>query len=349
MLSIPYQELSEDKDMAHWLVTGGAGFIGSAFVRKVLRETEHNIVVVDKLTYASRLDSIPLDSNRLAFARMDIAQKASLEDVFQRYEFDAIIHFAAESHVDNSISVPEEFIETNVVGTYQLLEMAHRHWQNQYAGRCFMHISTDEVYGSVSPDEPASEKSLYCPSNPYSASKAASDHLVSAWGKTFSIPYIITHSSNNYGPWQHWEKLLPKVVEKAYLNQPIPLYGDGLQQRDWIHVNDHCRALIMLLKSAPLNETYNISAKEQVTNQEMVQAICKHVDAYLNRAEGTSEALIEHVEDRPGHDRYYDMNTKKIETAVGWKPEHNLATSLKDVVSWYCDRMNEKHYVRAVS
>lgn len=335
--------------MAHWLVTGGAGFIGSAFVRKALRETDHNIVVVDKLTYASRLDAIPLDSNRLAFARMDVAQKSSLVDLFARYEFDAIVHFAAESHVDNSIEVPEDFIESNVVGTYQLLEMARTHWKEKDTSHCFMHISTDEVYGSVTPDEPAHEQSLYCPSNPYSASKAASDHLVSAWGNTFGIPYIITHASNNYGPWQYWEKLVPKVIEKAYLNQPIPLYGDGLQQRDWMHVDDHCDALMMLLDKAPSSSTYNISAKEQVTNQEMVQAICRYVDEYMGRVQGTSEALIEHVEDRPGHDRYYDMCTKKMETEFGWTPKHSLDSSLKEVVSWYCDRLNEKHYVRAVS
>ncbi|MEH6552253.1 MAG: dTDP-glucose 4,6-dehydratase [Pseudomonadales bacterium] len=329
------------------LVTGGAGFIGSALIRYLMTETAHSVINIDKLTYAGNLESlasIAADS-RYAFARIDITDREALDLVLEQHQPDAIMHLAAESHVDRSIHSAAEFIETNVVGTFQLLE-ASRHYyaqldeQRQQRFR-FHHISTDEVYGDLAATEPAfSESNAYQPSSPYAASKASSDHLVRAWYRTYGLPVVMTNCSNNYGPFHFPEKLIPLIIIKALKGEPLPIYGDGQQVRDWLYVEDHARALYAVLSRGKLGETYNIGGHNEKTNLEVVTTVCELLEELApDKPAGVVSyaALITRVADRPGHDRRYAIDATKIEQELGWIPQETFATGLRKTVQWYLD------------
>lgn len=330
------------------LVTGGAGFIGSAVVRHFIWNTAATIVNVDKLTYAGNLDNLIAvsGSERYAFEQVDICDRGALERVFQQYQPDAVMHLAAESHVDRSIAGPAAFIETNILGTYTLLEVARSYWQGldqvrQKAFR-FHHVSTDEVFGDLPhPDEDPlaagrrfTETSIYAPSSPYSASKAGSDHLVRSWQRTYGLPVIVTNCSNNYGPYHFPEKLIPHVILNALQGKPLPVYGKGDQIRDWLYVEDHARALHQVLTMGRVEETYNIGGGNEKRNLEVVQTLCELLQELKPRKQMYRE-LITHVADRPGHDRRYAMDTSKIEHELGWKPKETFETGLRKTVQWY--------------
>jgi dTDP-glucose 4,6-dehydratase len=329
------------------LVTGGAGFIGSAFIRHCLSHGSDQVVNVDKLTYAGNLTSLESVSSldRYAFEKVDICDAAKLWGVFEKHQPDVAIHLAAESHVDRSISGPADFIQTNIVGTFVLLEQSLKYYKalrdEQKARFRFHHVSTDEVYGDLNLHDPAfSETTPYSPSSPYSASKAASDHLVRAWQRTYGLPTIITNCSNNYGPYQYPEKLIPTVIINALKLSPIPVYGKGEQIRDWLYVEDHAAALYLCLSLASTGSTYNIGGNAEVTNLELVQKICKILDRKKPKSGGASYAeQIAFVTDRPGHDFRYAMNTNKIETDLGFVPKHNLDSALEQTVDWYLSRL----------
>lgn len=326
--------------MTSWLVTGGAGFIGANFVRLAARESDVEVVVLDALTYAGNLQNISdvVDSGRVTFVRGDICDKEVVADLFDRHRFDRVVHFAAESHVDRSILGPLPFIRTNIEGTVNLLEAARASWDGRSADRLFLHVSTDEVFGSLAPDEPAfTEASSYRPNSPYSASKAAADHLARAWSKTFGLPVVISNCSNNYGPLQFPEKLIPLTILNAMEKRPLPVYGDGQQVRDWLHVEDHCRALLLILAAGHSGETYVIGGGCERTNLHIVNAICEAVDQLLGRRAGSSALLIRHVADRPGHDRRYAMNAGRLAAETGWAPKHTLEDALPVLVKWYVD------------
>ena len=321
------------------LVTGGAGFIGSNFVRLLLqREPEVRVVNLDALAYAGSLENlrdVELEP-RYTFVHGDICDRALVEGLLRRYGVDTIVHFAAETHVDRSILGPAPFIQTNIVGTYSLLEAARTVWPDEKKVR-FHHISTDEVFGSLGPNEPPfSEATPYAPTSPYAATKAASDHLVRAYHHTYGLPTLITHCSNNYGPYQHPEKLIPLMILNALDGKPLPVYGDGGQIRDWLFVEDHCEALLAVLERGRVGETYMIGGGVQPTNLEIVAELCAILDQVLpgspHRPHG---ALIRFVADRPGHDRRYAMDISKIQSELGWSPRHNLAEGLRASVTWY--------------
>lgn len=330
--------------MKNVLVTGGAGFIGSNFIRSLLLDSpETRIINLDALTYAGsfeNLRNLPDDSQYL-FIHGDICDEQIVNDVLSKYEIDTIIHFAAESHVDRSIVGPSKFIQTNIVGTFTLLDAAKRYWldkspQSSESFR-FHHISTDEVYGALLPDENAwTEHSPYSPHSPYSASKASSDHLVRAYGSTFGLPFTITNCSNNYGPYQFPEKLIPLVILNAIEEKPLPIYGDGLQVRDWLYVQDHCYAIIKVLRFGQLGHSYNIGGGNQPTNLFIVQNICDLVDEYVPLNYSRRD-LIQFVKDRPGHDRRYAMDSTKISSELGWQPQFTLESGLRKTVKWYLD------------
>lgn len=332
--------------MRNVLVTGGAGFIGSNFVRYLLaHDPRVHIVDLDALTYAGsqeNLEDLP-DPRRHVFVRGDIADRALVERLMQEHRVDTIVHFAAESHVDRSILGPARFVETNVVGTLALLEAARNLWLGAQAFPAekvlFHHISTDEVYGSLAPDDPAfSEITPYAPNSPYAASKAASDHLVRAYKQTYGLPALVTNCSNNYGPYQFPEKLIPLVILNATAGKPLPIYGDGRQVRDWLYVEDHCEALDVVLRAGRSGETYNIGGANQITNLELVETLCAILDDLRPGSKWAPHAsLIRFVEDRPGHDRRYAMDTTKIRTGLGWRPRHQLAEGLRKTVDWYLD------------
>ncbi|XKE45425.1 dTDP-glucose 4,6-dehydratase [Halomonas organivorans] len=325
------------------LVTGGAGFIGSALIRLLIRETRDEIVNLDKLTYASNrvaLGEVERDP-RYAFERVDVCDHAEVTRVLADHEPDAIIHLAAESHVDRSIDGPGDFIQTNVVGTYTLLEATRGYWQALSAERRdafrFLHVSTDEVYGDLEgPEGRFTEHTPYAPSSPYSASKASSDHLVRAWHRTFGLPILITHCSNNYGPFQFPEKLIPLMVLSAQAGLPLPVYGRGDQVRDWLHVEDHARALEAVLRRGHVGSTYNIGGDAERCNLEVVQAICDLLEE-MRPSPTPYRELIRFVEDRPGHDRRYAIDAGKIEHELGWRPRESFATGLRKTVAWYLD------------
>ncbi len=332
--------------MKHVLITGGAGFIGSNFVHFLLsRVPELDVVNLDALTYAGSIDN--LDGLELAdrhqFIQGDIRQRAQLEDILRQHQIDTVVHLAAESHVDRSIHGAAPFVDTNIVGTYQLLEAVRSVWKDAGGGgneeRRFLHVSTDEVYGSLEPGEPAfTEDTPYAPNSPYAASKAASDHLVRAFGHTYGLPVMITNCSNNYGPRQFPEKLVPLTILNAAEGQPLPVYGDGQQIRDWLHVEDHCQALLTVLKKGLIGETYNIGGGNQPTNLEVVQTICRIIDEINpEAAHRPHEQLITFVGDRPGHDRRYAMDIGKIQSQLGWSPERNLMEGLQETIGWYFD------------
>ena len=322
------------------LITGGAGFIGSALIRHVIDNTSDSVVNVDKLTYAGNLQSLVsvADNPRYRFEHVDICDATEVARVFEQHQPDAVMHLAAESHVDRSISGPAEFIQTNIVGTYTLLEAARTHWNklegDKKANFRFHHISTDEVYGSLGAEGFFTEDMPYEPNSPYSASKASSDHLVRAWHHTYGMPVVTTNCSNNYGPYHFPEKLIPLVILNAVNGKPLPIYGKGDNIRDWLYVDDHARALHLVMNKGKLGETYNIGGWNEKTNLEVVHGICSILDEL--RPQGAPYAkLITYVKDRPGHDQRYAIDASKLEREFGWKPQETFETGLRKTVEWY--------------
>lgn len=327
------------------LVTGGAGFIGSNFVLDWLAQSNEAIINLDKLTYAGNLENLLglQGDQRHTFVKGDIGDGALLSSLFARYQPRAVINFAAESHVDRSIHGPEDFILTNIVGTFRLLEEARAYWNGLSAeGRAsfrFLHISTDEVYGSLEKDAPPfKETNAYAPNSPYSASKAASDHLVRAYHHTYGLPVLATNCSNNYGPYQFPEKLIPLVIHNALAGKSLPLYGDGRQIRDWLYVKDHCKAIRIVLEAGKLGETYNVGGGNEKSNLEVVHTLCAILDELRPRADGQPyKALVTFVADRPGHDQRYAIDAAKLAGELGWKPEETFETGIRKTVEWYLD------------
>jgi dTDP-glucose 4,6-dehydratase len=329
------------------LVTGGAGFIGSAVIRHLVNELGYEIVNLDSLTYAGNLESLKdiADFPNYQFEKVDICDFKNVERVFKEHQPDKVMHLAAESHVDRSIDGPSEFIQTNIVGTYVMLDVARQYW-SQLSGQKknefrFHHVSTDEVYGDLEEtDDLFSEATPYSPSSPYSASKASSDHLVRAWNRTYGLPVVITNCSNNYGPYQFPEKLIPLVILNAISGKALPVYGKGNQIRDWLYVEDHARALVRVLLEGADGETYNIGGHNEKTNLEVVRTLCRILDEILpNHPEGIEhyEDLITFVKDRPGHDVRYAIDATKIDKALGWKPDETFETGITKTVEWYLD------------
>ena len=321
------------------LVTGGAGFIGSAVVRLAVGRG-HEVVNLDALTYAANLENVAgvADSPRYAFERADIRDRAALDRVFGRHKPDAVMHLAAESHVDRSIDGPGAFIETNVTGTYNLLEAARAYWtrQGRPEGFRFHHISTDEVFGSLGETGQFTEDTPYDPRSPYSASKAASDHLVRAWHETYGLPVVLTNCSNNYGPFHFPEKLVPVVILKALAGDPIPVYGDGGNVRDWLYVEDHADALLLVVERGRIGRSYNIGGENEATNLDLVRMICAHMDE-LHPEGAPHDRLIGFVADRPGHDRRYAIDPSRIRDELGWRPSVTVEQGLRRTVEWYLD------------
>ncbi|TQV80091.1 dTDP-glucose 4,6-dehydratase [Exilibacterium tricleocarpae] len=345
------------------LITGGAGFIGSALIRHLIKQGQHSVVNVDKLTYAGNLDSLApvANSPQYKFEQVDICNSGEIARVFAGHRPDCVMHLAAESHVDRSIDGPSEFIDTNIVGTYTLLESARYYWGKMDAeARArfrFHHISTDEVYGDLDTESDTlfTEQTAYEPSSPYSASKAASDHLVRAWHRTYGLPVLVTNCSNNYGPYQFPEKLIPLVILNALEGKPLPVYGDGCQVRDWLYVEDHARALMTALTKGAVGETYNIGGHNERRNIQVVRAICDVLEELaLPKPEGIARYsdLITYVGDRPGHDRRYAIDAGKIYRELGWRPEETFATGIRKTVVWYlennewCRRVQDGSYQR---
>ena len=339
------------------LVTGGAGFIGSAVVRQLIDTTTHGVLNVDKLTYAGNLDSLPevSKSQRYIHKEVDICDCEALTKIFEEYQPTCVMHLAAESHVDRSIDGPAEFIETNITGTFNLLETARKYYaglsiteQKQFR---FHHISTDEVFGDLEgTDDLFTEQTPYSPSSPYSASKAASDHLVRAWGRTYGLPVIVTNCSNNYGPYHFPEKLIPHVIINAIHGKPLPIYGNGLQIRDWLYVEDHAKALIEVITEGEIGETYNIGGHNEKTNLEVVESICNLLEELApEKPSGLCRYLdlITFVKDRPGHDVRYAIDASKIERELGWVPQETFDSGLRKTVEWYLD--NKVWWERALS
>ena len=344
------------------LVTGGAGFIGSAVIRHIINNTDDSVVNVDKLTYAGNLESLASvsDSQRYTFEQVDICDASTLNGVLQQHQPDVIMHLAAESHVDRSIDGPAAFMETNIIGTYTLLEAARQYWNTldnsaQQAFR-FHHISTDEVYGDLDgPEDLFTETTPYAPSSPYSASKASSDHLVRAWRRTYGFPALITNCSNNYGPYHFPEKLIPLMILNALDGKPLPVYGQGTQVRDWLYVEDHARALYKVVTEGAIGETYNIGGHNEKQNIEVVHALCDLLEELVpEKPEGVRQYrdLITHVQDRPGHDLRYAIDASKIERELGWAPRETFETGIRKTVQWYldnsewCQRVQDGSYRR---
>ncbi len=340
-------------------VTGGAGFIGSAVIRLLISETKHTVVNIDKLTYAGNLDSLKeVDSDeRYHFEQVDICDQENIEKLFNHYQPDVIMHLAAESHVDRSITGAADFINTNINGTFILLEVARKYWsaldETKKNAFRFHHISTDEVYGSLGDDGLFTEETAYDPSSPYSASKAASDHLVRAWHRTYGLPVLLTNCSNNYGPYQFPEKLIPLVILNALQGKPLPIYGEGNQVRDWLYVDDHAEALYKVITEGKVGETYNIGGNNEKTNLEVVTTICNILDKLVpEHRQGVDKysELITHVADRPGHDLRYAIDASKIDNDLKWSPYETFESGLKKTVNWYlchsawCKRVQDGSY-----
>ena len=338
-----------------FFITGGAGFIGSAVVRELINHTDHHVVNIDKLTYAGNLESLSsiAKNPRYCFVHADICDAQVMQQVFEKHQPDIVMHLAAESHVDRSIDGPAEFIQTNIVGTYTLLEAARSYWltlkkesEDKAEQFRFHHISTDEVFGDLDgTDDLFTETTPYAPSSPYSASKASSDHLVRAWHRTFGLPALVTNCSNNYGPYHFPEKLIPLMILNALAGKPLPVYGDGKQIRDWLYVEDHARALILVAQQGKIGETYNIGGHNEKQNIEVVQTLCdilNQLRPMYQNTQGTKDyrSLITYVKDRPGHDLRYAIDASKIEHELGWTPQETFETGLRKTVQWYLDNQD---------
>ncbi len=337
------------------IVTGGAGFIGSAVIRHIINHTNNEVLNVDKLTYAGNLESLESIANneRYQFSQTDICDRIALDQLFESFQPDAVMHLAAESHVDRSITGPAAFIETNIIGTYQLLEAARHYWnglsEDKKQAFRFHHISTDEVYGDLEgTDDLFLETTPYAPSSPYSASKASSDHLVRAWHRTYGLPVVLTNCSNNYGPYHFPEKLIPLIILNALNGKALPVYGNGHQIRDWLFVEDHARALYKVVTEAAVGETYNIGGHNEQKNIDVVKAICTLLEEFApNKPNGVTryEDLITYVTDRPGHDLRYAIDASKIQKDLGWVPEESFETGLRKTVEWY---LNNQAWVQHI-
>lgn len=328
----------------NYLVTGGAGFIGSAVVRRLIDATDHAVLVVDKLTYAGNLDSLRAASrsNRYAFEQADIVDAAAMRRIISEFSPDVIMHLAAESHVDRSIDGPDQFVQTNVVGTFTLVQAALHHWralpQDRKEVFRFHHVSTDEVFGSLGINGLFSEDTPYSPNSPYAASKAASDHLVRAWHHTYGLPVVMTNCSNNYGPYHFPEKLIPLTIINALEGESLPVYGNGENVRDWLHVEDHAEALLLVAEKGSPGQSYNIGGHSERTNIAVVRAICAILDELApDHSIGPRERLVSFVPDRPGHDARYAIDARKIERDLGWKPRYTFEVGLRETVRWYLD------------
>lgn len=330
--------------MSTLLVTGGAGFVGSALVRQLIDETDATVINVDSLTYAGSLESLAGARHHPhhLFERVDIRDRRELERLFREHRPDAVVHLAAETHVDRSIAEPQPFIETNVVGTANILEVARAYWNELDADsrRTFrvLHVSTDEVYGDLGPDDPPFSEDTPCaPNSPYAASKAAADHLVRAWHRTYGMPVLVTRSCNNYGPWQVPEKLIPLMICNAVDGRPLPVYGTGGNMREWVHVDDHCRALRRVLEAGAAGRIYNIGGEAGLANLEIVEAICAILDRHVPRAEHSHAEFVQFVADRPGHDRRYAVDDGRIRGELGWQRQEHFDAALESTVRWYLD------------
>lgn len=347
----------QGKQLVKILVTGGAGFIGSAVVRHIIFNTNDSVVNVDKLTYAGNLESLQAiaQSERYAFEHVDICNREELDRVFGEHQPDAVMHLAAESHVDRSISGPSEFIQTNIIGTYVLLEAARAYWATLDEARRsafrFHHISTDEVYGDLEgPEDLFTETTPYQPSSPYSASKASSDHLVRAWARTYALPTLVTNCSNNYGPYHFPEKLIPLVILNALEGKPLPIYGKGDQVRDWLYVEDHARALYKVVTEGVVGEAYNIGGHNEKQNIEVVRTVCALLDELLpDSAFRPHVDLLTYVQDRPGHDQRYAIDASKIQRELGWTPAETFESGLRKTVQWYLENPQWVAHVKSGS
>ncbi|MDA9973080.1 dTDP-glucose 4,6-dehydratase [Candidatus Pelagibacter ubique] len=349
-----------NKTIKKIIVTGGAGFIGSALIRHIIRYTNYSVMNIDKITYASNLRSLKKIKNnkRYFFKKIDICNSKKIKKIFSQFKPDIVMHLAAESHVDRSIDDPKKFIETNILGTYVMLEEAKNYWLSLKGNKkdkfVFHHVSTDEVYGDLKKKSAAfTEKTHYAPSSPYSASKASSDHLVRAWHRTFKLPIVITNCSNNYGPHQFPEKLIPLMILKALDGKKLPIYGKGDQVRDWLYVEDHVKALLKVVLKGKIGETYNIGGQNELKNIEVVKMVCSILDQLKpSKFKNISkyDQLISYVKDRPGHDIRYAMNISKIKKKLRWKPEETFLTGIKKTVIWYlnnikwCNKVKSENY-----
>jgi dTDP-glucose 4,6-dehydratase len=338
-------------------VTGGAGFIGSNFVLDWLAQSNEPVVNLDKLTYAGNLENLAdlQGDPRHHFVQGDLGDRVLVDRLLAQHRPRAVLHFAAESHVDRSIHGPEDFIQTNIVGTFRLLEAVRAYWsalpEPEKTAFRFLHVSTDEVYGTLSKDDPPfAETNAYEPNSPYSASKAASDHLVRAWHHTYGLPVLTTNCSNNYGPYHFPEKLIPLMIVNALAGKPLPVYGDGMQVRDWLYVKDHCSAIRRVLEVGRLGETYNVGGWNEKPNLEIVHTVCTLLDQLRPKADGSSyKTQITHVQDRPGHDRRYAIDARKIERELGWKPAETFETGIRKTVQWYLDHPEWVQHVQSGS
>ena len=324
-----------------YLITGGSGFIGSAMIRRLVKDKDNHVVNIDKLTYAANLESLSAIKNfkNYSFFKYDICNFEKLNEVFINFQPEIIIHFAAESHVDRSIFAPKNFMESNIIGTYNLLELCRKHSENKNI--IFHHISTDEVYGDIKDGLPSSEEDAYRPSSPYSSSKAASDHLVRSWHRTYGIPIFITNCSNNFGPFQNKEKLIPKVINNIINNKDIPVYGDGKQTRDWLYVDDHIDGILKVIEKGSIGETYNLGGNNEITNIDLIKQIIELTNKLKNGSDKDLDRmmkLITYVKDRPGHDTRYAINNQKVKS-LGWKIKNTFQHNLEKTIKWY---MNEE-------
>ena len=327
--------------MTYALITGGCGFIGSNFVYSIIRSGDFYPVILDKLTYAGSLSNLSeVKKSDFIFIKGDICDEKLVFSLFEKYKFSAVFHFAAESHVDRSIDSPKDFINTNIIGTFNLLQAVRHNLVKMHSDFKFIHVSTDEVYGELDEGEYFKETTPYAPSSPYSASKASSDHLVNSWGRTYGLPVIITNCSNNYGPFQFPEKLIPLMIINCLGWKPLPIYGDGQNVRDWLHVLDHCSAIKTVYKSGSNYETYNIGGNNEIKNIEIVHTICDILNKVKPSENGDYKKLIKFVDDRPGHDFRYAIDSSKIQKNLGWKPKESFKSGIKQTVNWYIKNEN---------